>query len=51
VVSDLLFRLRALLTRKSMEAELDKELRAYLEQQVEKYIKSGLPVKEADLTI
>jgi putative ABC transport system permease protein len=48
VVSDLLFRLRALLTRKSMEAELDKELRAYLEQQVEKYIKSGLPVKEAE---
>jgi putative ABC transport system permease protein len=30
-----------------MEAELDEELRAHLEHQVEKYVRSGLPVEEA----
>jgi hypothetical protein len=48
VVSDLLFRLRALFRRKSVEAEIDEELRAHLEQQVERYIKSGLPVEQAE---
>jgi putative ABC transport system permease protein len=47
VLSDLLFRLRALFRRKSMEAELDEELRAHLEHQVHRYVQSGLPVEEA----
>jgi putative ABC transport system permease protein len=47
VISDLLFRLRALFRHKSMEADLDNELRAHLERQVEKYVQSGLSVEEA----
>jgi putative ABC transport system permease protein len=47
VLSDVLYRLRALFQRKSVEAELDEELRAHLEHQVEKYIQSGLSVEEA----
>ena len=47
MLSDLLYRLRAFFRRKSMEAELDEELRAHLERQVEKYIQSGLPREEA----
>jgi len=47
VISDLLYRLRALLRRNSMEAELDEELRAHFERQVEKYTQSGLPREEA----
>jgi len=47
VISDLLYRLRALFRRKSMEAELDGELRAHFAHQVEKYVQSGLPVEEA----
>jgi len=30
-----------------MEAEMDEELRAHFEHQVEKYVKSGLPLEEA----
>ncbi len=47
MISDLLYRLRALFRRKSMEAELDEELRAHFERQVEKYIQSGLTRQEA----
>jgi predicted permease len=47
MLSDLLYRLRALFRRKSMEAELDEELRAHFERQVEKYIQSGLTRQEA----
>src|SRR5215472_13532884 len=47
VISDLLYRLRALFRRKSVEAEMDEELRAHFEHQVEKYVKSGLPLEEA----
>ena len=47
MLSDLLYRLRALLRRKSVEAELDEELRAHLEHQVQKYVQSGLPIEEA----
>ncbi len=47
VLSDLLYRFRALLRRQSMETELDEELRAHLEHQVEKYVQSGVPVEEA----
>ena len=45
--SDLLHRLRALLRRTPLEAELDEELRAHLEREVEKYVRSGLPGEEA----
>ncbi len=47
MLSDLLYRWRALFRRKSMEAELDEELRAHLEHQVEKYVQSGLTRAEA----
>jgi hypothetical protein len=47
LISDLLFRLRALFRRKRMEAELDEELRAHFEHQVEKYVRSGLARAEA----
>ena len=45
--SDILFRLRALFRRRSMEAELDEELRLHFEHQVGKYVKSGLSLEEA----
>ena len=47
VLSDLLFRLRALFRRKSMEIEMDDELHAHLERQVDRYVQSGLPLAEA----
>jgi predicted permease len=47
MLSDLLYRWRALFRRKSMEAELDEELRAHLEHQVEKYVQAGLTRAEA----
>lgn len=45
--SDLLYRLRALFRPRSVETELADELLAHLEQQVEKYVQSGLPHEEA----
>jgi len=45
--SDLLFRLRALFRRRTVESEADAELRFHFDQQVEKYIKSGLTREEA----
>jgi hypothetical protein len=47
MLSDPLYRLRALFRRKSMEAELDEELHAHVARQVEKYIQSGLTREEA----
>jgi len=47
MISDLLFRLRALFRRRGMESELDEELRAHFERQVGKYVKSGLTLEEA----
>jgi predicted permease len=47
MLSDLLYRLRALFRRKSVEAEMDEELRAHFEQQVEKYVRSGMGREEA----
>src|SRR5271170_6071820 len=47
MLSDLLYRLRALIRRESMETELDEELRDHLERQAEKYQQSGLPPEEA----
>ena len=47
MLSDLLYRLRALLRRDTVEDELDAELRFHLEQQTEMYVQSGLSVEEA----
>src|SRR5271167_3495498 len=45
--SDLLFRLRALFRRDTVESEADTELRFHFEQQVEKFVKSGLTREDA----
>lgn len=45
--SDLLIRLRSLFRRNVVESELDEELRFHFEQQVEKFVQSGLPLAEA----
>ena len=42
-----MFRLRSLFHRKSVEAELDDELKFHFERQVEKLIQTGLPRQEA----
>ena len=47
MISDLLYRLRALFRRKSMDSQLDEELHAHFERQVEKHIRSGLAPEEA----
>lgn len=47
MVSDLLFRLRALVRRKTVENELDDELRFHFDHQVEKLVHSGVPPDEA----
>jgi predicted permease len=47
MLSDLLFRLRALFDTKSMDAGLDEELQFHLDRQVEKYIRTGLTPEEA----
>ncbi|HYL83900.1 MAG TPA: ABC transporter permease, partial [Candidatus Angelobacter sp.] len=44
---DLLFRLRSLFRRNSVESETDLELRFHFEQQVEKNLRSGLTRQEA----
>jgi putative ABC transport system permease protein len=45
--SDVLIRLRALFRRSTVENELDDELRFHFDQQVEKFVQSGLPLSEA----
>src|ERR1700726_4497519 len=45
--SDLLFRMRALMSRDALESELDDELRAHFDRQVEKYMSAGAPREEA----
>jgi predicted permease len=47
MLSDLLFRLRALFQRKTVEAELDEELRSHFEIQVDKSVASGMTREEA----
>lgn len=47
MISDLLYRLRALFRRKSMEDELDAELRFHFDRHVQKGIDSGLTREEA----
>jgi putative ABC transport system permease protein len=47
MISNLLYRLRALLRRHSMEAELDEELHAHVQQQAEKYVQGGMSPEDA----
>jgi putative ABC transport system permease protein len=47
MLSDLLIRLRALFRHHAVEGELDDELRFHFDQQVEKYVRSGLMREEA----
>ncbi|HEX4541797.1 MAG TPA: ABC transporter permease, partial [Candidatus Acidoferrum sp.] len=47
MLSDLSFRLRALLRRKAVETELNDELRFHIEELTEQYMESGLTRKEA----
>jgi putative ABC transport system permease protein len=42
MLSDLFFRLRSLFRRPAVEAEMDDELRFHLDQQVGKYVQSGM---------
>lgn len=46
MLSDPLFRLRALFRSKTVEAELEEELRLHFDLQVDKYLKSGMPQTE-----
>ena len=48
ILSDLRFRLRAILQRDAMERELDDELRFHIERETEKYVRAGM-VPEAAL--
>jgi hypothetical protein len=41
MITDLFFRLRSLFRRNAVQAELDAELRAYVENDVEKYVAAG----------
>jgi len=47
MLSDIVYRLRSLVRRKSVEAELDDELHFHFEHQVEKHVRSGLTHDEA----
>ena len=47
MLSDFLYRLRALFRREPMEQELDEEVRAHLEHLAEKHLKAGLSREEA----
>ena len=42
MLSDLLFRLRAIFRAKTMDAGLDVELQFHLDRQLDKYIQTGL---------
>ncbi len=47
MLNDLLYRLRALIHRREMDAEVDEELRDHLERETEKYRRSGFTPNEA----
>ena len=48
MLSDLKFRLRALVRRRAMEQELDDELRFHIERETEKYVREGLSRADAE---
>ena len=47
MLSDLMYRLRAIFRAKSMDEALGEELQFHCERQIEKLIRAGLPVEEA----
>ena len=47
MLSDILFRLRALLRRRAVERELDDELRLHVEHEVEKHMRAGMSRPDA----
>ena len=47
MLNDVLYRLRALVGRRRIEAELDEEVRFHFEQQVTKNVREGMPQQEA----
>jgi predicted permease len=47
MLSDIVFRLRSLFRRDTVEQELDDELRFHMAQQVESYVRTGLSLEEA----
>jgi hypothetical protein len=47
MLSDLLYRLRALFQRKAVETELDEELRYHVDREAEKYRQAGASAEEA----
>jgi hypothetical protein len=49
VFNDLFFRLRSLLRRDTVDSEADVELRFHFDQQVEKFLKSGLTRQAASI--
>src|SRR5580658_3809426 len=46
--NDLLFRLRSLFRRSTVNSEIDDELRFHIEQQVEKHVRTGMTREEAE---
>ncbi len=48
MLSDIIFRLRSLFRRKTVESELDDELRFHFEQQVAKHVATGLTREQAE---
>jgi predicted permease len=47
MLTDLLYRLRAIFRPDRLDADLDEELRWHLEHETEKYLRSGVPEEEA----
>src|SRR3984885_14853254 len=47
MLNDLLYRLRAIIHRQEMDAEVDEELRDHLERETEKYRRAGFTPNEA----
>ncbi len=48
VFSELVHRMRAIVRRDAVERELDDELRFHLEREAEKYVRAGVPRREAE---
>src|SRR5437660_3124635 len=47
MITDLLFRLRSLFRRATVESEMEAELRFHMEREIENYLRSGLTREEA----
>jgi predicted permease len=47
MLTDLIYRIRALFSRQIVEADLDDELRFHLERQADKHARAGVPFEEA----